>query len=136
MTNLIVLDNTRYPNVEMELDTGTSEILLDEATYIRFTDLIGGPVTNCGGQTGILPQYYRKDKDTLTIEIGGKSYPLTMESLKTTGPPFPSATGCDRSIIWLRVDKHTQSILGAPFFKEYYVYFDEEKTRVGVGKNI
>lgn len=131
MTNIVFPDGIRYAGLEMELDTGSSEILLDEVTYEAFTDLIDGPVTKLAGMTGIPLQAYNEE-DTLTIEIGGEPYTLAMGSLRSTGVP----PGGDMNLIWLRVDEDVRSILGAPFFKEYYVHFDEANERVGVGRNI
>ena len=130
MTNVIFQDGIRYEGLEMEFDTGSSEVLLDEEGYEGFTDLLA-PVTKLGGMTGILPQVYEKrSQDSITIEIGSGSYALTMESLRSSDIP----PGGDEKLIWLSVDedKDQRSILGAPFFKEHHVYFDEANERVGV----
>lgn len=122
--------NTRYEGVEMELDTGSTDLLLDSEAYDMFIDVIGGPVTKLGGKTGISRKYYKKT-DILKIEIGGQSYPLTMESLRSSGVP----RGGDKNAIWLKVDEYKRTILGAPFFKGHFVYLDEAKQQVGIGKN-
>lgn len=111
----------------VDLDTGTSDILLATEQHNDFVEAIGGIWSDSA--LTLSPANYDK-MGNLEFVIDGETYALTPKDLKD------HKQSNDTDIVLLVSPDEEATILGLPFLERYYVYLDAETPggTVGLGQ--